>query len=85
MTLWPFWTRPSNSTTSNAELIELRDSVRQSKTLLNDALHRAEAANQAGELEAAKKAVEEALAVDSSDSRARALEGDCEQGIGRPL
>ena len=58
---------------SNAELIELRDSVRQSKTLLNDALHRAEAANQAGELEAAKKAVEEALAVDSRDSRARAL------------
>jgi serine/threonine-protein kinase len=58
---------------TNAELIELRDSVRQSKNLLNDALHRAEAANQAGELEAAKKAVEEALAVDSSDSRARAL------------
>src|SRR5229473_189147 len=58
---------------SNAELIELRDSVRQSKTLLNDALHRAESANQAGDLEVAKKAVEEALAVDSSDSRARAL------------
>ncbi len=58
---------------SNAELIELRDSVRQSKNLLNDALHRAESANQAGDLEVAKKAVEEALAVDSSDSRARAL------------
>ena len=58
---------------SDTELVDLLESVRQSKDLLNDALHRAESANQAGELEIAKKAVEEALAVDPGDSRARAL------------
>ena len=58
---------------TDAALVQLRDSVRQSKDRLSDALHRAESANQAGELEVAKQAVEEALAVDPGDSRARAL------------
>jgi serine/threonine protein kinase len=58
---------------SDPQLIERRDAVCHSQALLNEALGRAESANQAGDLDLAKKAIEEALAVDPGDSRARAL------------
>jgi serine/threonine-protein kinase len=59
--------------TENFELIELRDSIIRSSALLADALRRAESAHQAGDLEAAKRAVEEALGVDPSHTTAKAL------------
>ena len=58
---------------TNSELIQFRDSVRRSSTLLTEALRRAESAHDAGDLEAAKKAVEEALNVDPSNTTAKAL------------
>jgi serine/threonine-protein kinase len=58
---------------TNSELIEFRNSVRRSSTLLADALRRAELAHSDGDLDAAKLAVEEALHVDPSDTTAKAL------------
>ena len=58
---------------SNTELVEYRNSVRRSSALLTEALRRAEAAHDAGDLEAAKRAVEEALSVDPSNTTAKAL------------
>jgi serine/threonine protein kinase len=57
----------------NTELIELRNSIRRSRTLRADALRRAELARRAGDLTEAKLAVEEALALEPSDTTARAL------------
>jgi len=58
---------------SNSQLAEYRNSVRRSRTLLTDAMRRAESAHNAGNLEAAKQAVEEALNVDPSNTTAKAL------------
>ena len=58
---------------TNSELIQFRDSVRRSSTLITEALRRAESAHDAGDLEAAKRAVEEALNVDPSNTTAKAL------------
>jgi len=58
---------------ANSDLIEFRNSVRRSSALLADALRRAELAHGDGDLETAKRAVEEALNVDPSDTTAKAL------------
>jgi eukaryotic-like serine/threonine-protein kinase len=58
---------------SNTELIRFRDSVYRSSTLLTDALRRAESAHNAGDLDGAKRAVEEALNVDPYNTTAKAL------------
>ena len=57
----------------NTELAAFRDSVQRSSRLRNEALRRAELARRAGDLNAAKAAVEEALAVDPTDTTAKAL------------
>ena len=58
---------------TNSELIRFRDSVSRSSALLTDALRRAESAHNAGDLDGAKSAVEEALSVDPYDTTAKAL------------
>lgn len=58
---------------SDAELIRFRESVQRSSTLLTDALRRAESAHNAGDLDAAKQAVEQALSVDPYNTTAKAL------------
>ena len=57
----------------NKELAEYRDSIRRSSTLLAEALRRAEALHDAGDLEGAKQAVEKALTVDPANTTAKAL------------
>ncbi|MGH9508540.1 MAG: protein kinase domain-containing protein, partial [Terriglobales bacterium] len=62
---------------TNPELIGLRDQVREAqdkKKKLDDALRRAESAQQMGDLEAAANAVAEALAADPGNAQAKALE-----------
>jgi serine/threonine-protein kinase len=58
---------------ANSELIEFRNAVKQSRTMLADALRRAELAHGKGDLDTAKRAVDEALRVDPSDTTAKAL------------
>ena len=58
---------------NNSELIEFRNAVRRTSTQLAEALRRAELAHEEGDLDAAKRAVEEALKVDPSDTTAKAL------------
>ncbi len=58
---------------TNSELIEFRNTVKQSNMLLAEALRRAERAHEEGDLDTAKSAVEEALKVDPSDTTAKAL------------
>ncbi len=58
---------------ANSELIEFRNAVKQSRTMLADALRRAELAQGKGDLDTAKRAVDEALRVDPSDTTAKAL------------
>ena len=67
---------------TNSQLIEFRNSVRRSSTLLAEALRRAELAHGAGDLDAAKRAVEEALSVDPSDTTAKALNAILSKEIG---
>ncbi len=57
----------------NSELIEFRNSVRRSSKLLAEALRKAESAHNEGDLDTAKRAVEEALSVDPADTTAKAL------------
>jgi serine/threonine-protein kinase len=62
---------------TNTELIGLRDQIREvqeKKKKLDDALRRAESAQQMGDLEAAAKAVAEALAADPGNLQAKTLE-----------
>ncbi|MCI0353774.1 MAG: protein kinase [Acidobacteria bacterium] len=62
---------------SNTELISLRDQVREAqekKKKLDEALRRAESAQQMGDLEAAAKAVADALAADPGNLQAKTLE-----------
>jgi len=58
---------------TSPELIELRNSIRRSRTQRAEALRRAEQARRAGDLTEAKLALEEALALDPADSTAKAL------------
>jgi eukaryotic-like serine/threonine-protein kinase len=58
---------------TNSELLQFRESVRRSSALLAEALRRAESAHNAGDLDGAKTAVEEALGVDPSNTTAKAL------------
>ena len=58
---------------SNPELIELRNSIRRSRTQRAEGLRRAEQARRAGDLTEAKLALEEVLALDPADSTAKAL------------
>ncbi len=61
---------------TNPDLISLHASVLQRKALKEQIVklvHTAEAAQQAGEFEIARRAVDDALAMDPSDTRARAL------------
>ncbi|HET9406176.1 MAG TPA: protein kinase [Candidatus Sulfotelmatobacter sp.] len=58
---------------TNSELIRFRDSVRRSSTVLAEALRRAESAHHIGDLDSAKRAVEEALSVDPANTTAKAL------------
>jgi len=61
---------------TNTELLNLRDLAQEAKTRidkLQSALRRAEQAQQAGDLELALKASEDALAVDSENTQAKAL------------
>ena len=67
---------------TNSQLIEFRNSVRRSSTMLTDALRRAERAHSGGDLETAKRAVEEALSVDPSDTTAKALNAILSKEIG---
>ena len=67
---------------TNSQLIEFRNSVRRSNTMLTDALRRAEMAHSGGDLETAKRAVEEALNVDPSDTTAKALNAILSKEIG---
>ena len=67
---------------TNSQLIEFRNSVRRSSTMLTDALRRAERAHSGGDLETAKRAVEEALNVDPSDTTAKALNAILSKEIG---
>ncbi len=67
---------------TNSQLIEFRNSVRRSSTLLTDALRRAEMAHSGGDLDTAKRAVEEALSVDPSDTTAKALNAILSKEIG---
>ena len=57
----------------NTELIRFRDSVRHSSSIITEALRRAESAHTSGDLDGAKRAVEEALAVDPYNTTAKAL------------
>ena len=62
---------------ANTELLNLRDLAQEAKNQkkkLDDALHRADSAYHAGDLEAAEKSVEEALALDSSNTQAKVLQ-----------
>ena len=62
---------------SNTELLNLRDLAQEAKNKkrkLEDALHRADSSYHAGDLEAAQKAAEEALALDSNNTQAKALQ-----------
>jgi len=67
---------------TNSQLIEFRNSVRRSSTLLTEALRRAEMAHSGGDLDTAKRAVEEALSVDPSDTTAKALNAILSKEIG---
>jgi len=67
---------------TNSQLIEFRNSVRRSNALLTDALRRAEMAHSGGDLDTAKRAVEEALSVDPSDTTAKALNAILSKEIG---
>jgi serine/threonine-protein kinase len=61
---------------TNTELLNLRDLAQEAKVRidkLQSALRRAEQAQQAGDLEAALKAAEDALAVDSDNTQAKSL------------
>lgn len=58
---------------TNTELIRFRDSVLQSSVMLTDALRRAESAHNLGDLDNAKRAVDEALSVDPYNTTAKAL------------
>ena len=61
---------------TNPDLISLRGSILQRKALKEEVMklvHTAEAARQAGEFEMARRAVDDALAMDSSDTRAIVL------------
>ena len=58
---------------SNSELIRFRESVQRSSTMLTDALRRAESAHNAGDLDAAKQAVDDALSIDPYNTTAKAL------------
>ena len=57
----------------NTEIARLRDSIRQRRWDLSQAMARAENAHRAGELEVAQRAIADALAVDPSDTQAKAL------------
>ncbi len=60
----------------NLKIVEFRDSVRKNKERserLRDLLHRAEMAQDAGDLDAAYQTVEEALAIDARNIEARSL------------
>src|SRR5215469_3537201 len=57
----------------NPEIAQLRDSVRQRRSDLSNAIARAENAHRAGELEVAQRAIADALAVDPGDTQAKAL------------
>ncbi|MGH9492121.1 MAG: protein kinase domain-containing protein, partial [Terriglobales bacterium] len=62
---------------TNTELLNLRDLAQEAKTRkkrLEDLLHRADSAYHAGDLEAAQKALEEALSQDSENAQAKALQ-----------
>ena len=62
---------------TNTELLNLRDLAQEAKNQkkkLDDALHRADSSYHAGDMEAAQKALEEALALDSSNTQAKALQ-----------
>ena len=62
---------------ANTELLNLRDLVQEAKNKkkkLDDVLRRADASYHAGDLEAAQRSAEEALALDSSNTQARALQ-----------
>lgn len=67
---------------ANLELVQFRDSVHHSNSLLADALRRAESAHRAGDLEGAKSAVNEALTVDPYDTTAKALKAILAKEIG---
>lgn len=58
---------------NNTELIRFRDSVLRSSMMLTDALRRAESAHNIGDLDNAKRAVDEALSVDPYNTTAKAL------------
>ena len=58
---------------NNTELVEFCESVRRSTAMLVQSLRRAEAAHDAGDLDAAKQAVEQALSVDPANTTAKAL------------
>ena len=61
---------------SNQEIIEFRDSVRKNKARadrLRELLHGAEMAQDAGDLDAAYQAIEEALAIDGKNTEVRSL------------
>ena len=55
------------------EVIQWRDSIREKRSALSLALQKAENAHRAGNLDDAKRAIEDALAVDSGDTQAGAL------------
>ena len=62
---------------ANTELLNLRDlaqDAKNQKKKLDDALRRADSSYHAGDLEAAQRSVEEALALDASNTQARALQ-----------
>ncbi|MGH9669901.1 MAG: hypothetical protein ACRD3A_07305, partial [Terriglobales bacterium] len=69
---------------SNTELTSLRDQVRETqdkKKKLDEALRRAESAQQMGDLEAAAKAVADALAADPGNLQAKGLEAAISQEL----
>ena len=62
---------------TNTELLNLRDLAQEAKNQkkkLDDALHRADSSYHAGDMEAAQRALEEVLALDSSNTQAKALQ-----------
>jgi hypothetical protein len=61
---------------TNSEIVQLRDLVRENKARsdrVRDLLHRAEMAREAGDLDEARRGVDEAAAIDGSSTEVRAL------------
>jgi eukaryotic-like serine/threonine-protein kinase len=62
---------------TNSEIVRLRDSVRENKERsdkVRELLHRAEMAREAGDLDEARRALEEAVAIDGTSTEVRALQ-----------